>query len=141
MVAAAARVAEGKPGIKHLTPVMIVEVVEPSVAFWVDRFGFKVENPVPGPDGKLIFASVVKDGVEIMYQTKASVLAEAPGTAAELAGRSAVLFLTVDDLDSVERAVAGSPVVKPRHKTFYGSLELYVKEPGGHTVGFAQFPA
>jgi len=28
--------------------------------------------------------------------------------------------------------------VKPRHKTFYGSTEIYVREPGGHTVGFAQ---
>jgi hypothetical protein len=29
--------------------------------------------------------------------------------------------------------------VKPRHKTFYGSIEIYVREPGGNTVGFAQF--
>jgi len=50
-----------------------------------------------------------------------------------------VLFITVPSLDAVERAVAGAPVVKPRHKTFYGSEELYIKEPGGNTVGFAQF--
>jgi hypothetical protein len=37
-----------------------------------------------------------------------------------------------------ERAVAGAPVVKPRHKTFYGTMELYVREPGGNTVGFSQ---
>jgi hypothetical protein len=28
--------------------------------------------------------------------------------------------------------------VKPRHQTFYGSTEIYVREPGGNTVGFAQ---
>jgi hypothetical protein len=33
----------------------------------------------------------------------------------------------------------GAPVVKPRHQTFYGSTEIYVKEPGGNTVGFAAF--
>lgn len=45
----------------------------------------------------------------------------------------------MESLDAVERAVAGAPpVVKPRHKTFYGSTELYVREPGGHVVGFAQ---
>jgi hypothetical protein len=27
----------------------------------------------------------------------------------------------------------------PRHTTFYGSTEIYVREPGGNTVGFAQF--
>ena len=29
--------------------------------------------------------------------------------------------------------------VKPRHETFYGSTEIYVREPGGNTVGFSQF--
>jgi len=29
-------------------------------------------------------------------------------------------------------------VVKARHQTFYGSTELYVREPGGNVVGFAQ---
>jgi uncharacterized glyoxalase superfamily protein PhnB len=127
-----------KPRIRHLTPVLVVDEVEPCVRFWIDRFGFKPENEVPGPDGKLIFASVEKDGVEVMYQTRSSVIAERPDAAAELAGHSIALFLAVDDLDSVEQAVAGAPVVKPRHKTFYGSVELYILEPGGNTVGFAQ---
>jgi uncharacterized glyoxalase superfamily protein PhnB len=129
------------PRLKQLTPVLVVDRVEPCVAFWVDRFGFNAENQVPGPDGKLIFASVAKDGVEVMYQTKASVIAEAPAAANELDGHSVTLFLVVDNLDDVERAVAGAPVVKPRHKTFYGSTELYVREPGGNTVGFAQMGA
>ena len=126
--------------LQHLTPVLIVDTVEPCVAFWVDRFGFTLANPVPGPDGKLVFASVEQGGVEIMYQTRASVLAENPGQAAELGGHSVALFITVADLAAVERAVAGAPVVKPRHRTFYGSTELYVREPGGNTVGFAEFP-
>jgi hypothetical protein len=85
-----------------------------------------------------VFGSVEGDGIELMYQTRASVVADHPAMAAELAGRSIVLFITVDDLDAVEKALAGVPVVKPRHKTFYGSEEIYVREPGGHTVGFAQ---
>ncbi|HMA39949.1 MAG TPA: VOC family protein [Gemmatimonadales bacterium] len=125
--------------LTHLTPVLIVDSVEPCLAFWVDRFGFEAKNKVPGPDGKLIFASVERDGIEVMYQTRASVLADSPASASELVGHSTALFITVPDLDSVERAVAGAPVVKPRHKTFYGSTELYVREPGGNTVGFAQF--
>lgn len=127
------------PQLQHLAPVLVVDRVEPCVTFWVDRFGFKVENEVPGPDGRLIFASVKKDGLEVMYQTRASVLAENPDAAGELDGHSVALFITVNDLDAVERAVAGAPVVKPRHKTFYGSTELYVREPGGNTVGFAAF--
>lgn len=122
----------------RLTPVLIVDSVEPCLKFWVERLGFKSENQVPGPDGKLVFASVEREGIEVMYQTRASVFAEAPDTAADLAGHSVVLFITVADLDAVEKAVAGAPVVKPRHQTFYGSMEIYVREPGGNTVGFAQ---
>jgi uncharacterized glyoxalase superfamily protein PhnB len=127
------------PQLTHLTPVLVVDEVEPCVAFWVDRFGFRPENEVAGPDGKLMFASVKIDAIEIMYQTRTSVLAEDPHATAELSGRSAVLFFTVAEIDSVERAAAGVPIVKPRHTTFYGSTELYVREPGGNTVGFAQF--
>ena len=109
------------------------------MAFWVERFGFTAENQVPGPDGKLVFASVKNGDVEVMYQTKASVVAEDPRAASELDGRNAVLFITVDDIDRAEQAAKGAPVVKPRHKTFYGSTELYVRDPGGNTIGFAQF--
>ena len=123
--------------MKQLSPVLVVDAVEPCLAFWSESLGFAIENRVPGPDGTLVFASVKNGPVEVMYQTRASVLAETPGAAAELQGHSIVLFI-VENLDEVEKALAGAPVVKPRHKTFYGSIELYVREPGGNTVGFAQ---
>jgi uncharacterized glyoxalase superfamily protein PhnB len=102
-------------------------------------FGFAAENQVPGPDGKLMFASVKRDGIEIMYQTKASVLVENPAQASELAGRSATLFITVADVGAAERAAAGAPIVKPLHQTSYGSTEFYVRDPAGNVIGFAQF--
>jgi uncharacterized glyoxalase superfamily protein PhnB len=129
----------GRPSLKQLTPVLIVDAVEPCIRFWVDRLGFAVTNEVPGADGKLIFASVQLGAVEIMYQTRASVVEEQPGAARDLMGHSVALFITVDDLDHVEKSLSGAPVVKPRHDTFYGSTEIYVKEPGGNTVGFAKF--
>ena len=127
------------PSLGRLTPVLVVDEVEPCVAFWADRLGFVAENQVPGDDGKLVFVSLKKGEIEVMYQTRASVIAERPDAAAELVGHSTALFLTTDDLDAVERPMAGAPVVSSRHTTFYGSTEIYVREPGGNTVGFAQF--
>ncbi len=124
--------------MKRLTPVLIVEKVEPCVRFWTEQLGFSITNEVPGKDG-LVFASLERDGVELMYQTRASVLAERPEVASELSGHTVGLFFEVDDLSAVEAAVAGAPMVKARHQTFYGSSELYIREPGGNTVGFAQF--
>jgi uncharacterized glyoxalase superfamily protein PhnB len=131
--------AAAAPRLDRLTPVLVVDAVEPCIRFWTERFGFTAQNEVPGPDGKLVFASAKQDAVEVMYQTRASVAADQPTLAGEMNGRSIVLFISVPDLDAVERALAGAPVVKARHKTFYGSSEVYVREPGGHVVGFAQF--
>ncbi|HTT68624.1 MAG TPA: VOC family protein [Gemmatimonadales bacterium] len=127
------------PQLKQLTPVLVVDSVEPCLAFWTERFAFTAENQVPGPDGKLIFASAKKGGIEVMYETRKAAVADNVITAKELDGRSCVLFIAVESLDQVERALAGVPVLKARHKTSYGSLEVYVREPGGHVVGFAQF--
>ena len=125
-------------GLQHLTPVLVVDDVEPCLRFWTDTLGFTAENEVPGDNGKLVFASAKAGDVEVMYQTRASVLAERPEAADEFVGHSTVLFITVDNLDRIERAVAGASVVTPRHDTFYGTTELYVKEPGGNRVGFAE---
>lgn len=130
------------PVMQTLAPVLIVDAVEPCLEFWTASLGFRAENQVPGPDGTLIFASVKKDGVEIMYQTRASVVAENPAQARELDGHSVALFLTVGslaDLEAAEQALSSMPVVKPKHQTFYGSTEFYVREPGGNVVGFAAF--
>jgi uncharacterized glyoxalase superfamily protein PhnB len=126
------------PSLTHLTPVLIVESVRDCLAFWTDRLGFAVTNHVPGPDGSMIFAILERGGIEIMYQSSESVLADGTLSRAELDGHSVALFITVSSIDEVERRLRGAPIVKPRHETFYGSTEIYVKEPGGNTVGFAQ---
>ena len=126
--------------VTALAPVLMVDDVAPAVAFWSDVLGFTRENEVPAPDGGLTFASVKKESVEIMYQSKASVIAEAPGSAVDLVGHTTGLFITVPsiaDLDTVERLTTGMVVVKPRHTTFYGTTEFYIREPGGNVVGFA----
>jgi uncharacterized glyoxalase superfamily protein PhnB len=125
-----------------LTPVLIVDTVEPCLAFWTERLGFQQANAVPGNDGRLVFASAERDAVEVMFQTRESVLAAEPESTRaertrELAGRSTLLFIEVENLDAIERALAGVSVVKARHDTFYGTSELYVREPGGNTVGFS----
>lgn len=128
------------PSFKSLTPVLIVDAIEPCTEFWTTRLGFEKTSEVPGDDGKPLFAILQKDGVEIMYQTRASVIADDPAAAADLNGRSVALFITVPtiaDLDEIARESKSAPVVKERHDTFYGTTEFYIREPGGNVVGFA----
>jgi uncharacterized glyoxalase superfamily protein PhnB len=128
--------------LTSLAPVLVVDSVEDCLPFWIDRFGFEKGPEVSGPDGKLVFAMMAKGAIEIMYQTRASVLAEEPDATRaarnrELQGHSVVLFLEVQSIDAVELALAGVKIVKPRHDTFYGTTEIYALEPGGNVVGFS----
>jgi catechol 2,3-dioxygenase-like lactoylglutathione lyase family enzyme len=121
----------------RLTPVIFVDQVEPCLGFWTDRLGFEKVAEVPGPDGKPQFAMLVRDGIEVMYQTWAALEADVPGSAAAPRGHAALLFIEVTDIDQVDHALAGMPRVVGRHQTFYGMDEFAVREPGGAIVTFA----
>ncbi len=126
------------PTMKKLTPILYVERIEPALSFWEDRLGYTRTVEVPHGDA-LGFVILEKDGVEIMYQTRDSVAADLPAVADGLTMRGSLLFIEVDDLAAVERAIEGAEVVVPRRKTAYGADEVFVREPAGNVVGFAQF--
>ena len=123
--------------IRKVTPVLVVEAIEPSLPFWTQRLGFEKTVEVPEGD-RLGFVILAKDGVEIMYQTRESVRNDVPAIAESRSGESASLFIEVTDIEAVARAVEGMPVVVPRRTTFYGMDEIGVREPGGHVITFAQ---
>src|ERR1043165_7748457 len=102
--------------MQKLTPVLFVKEIEPCLSFWT-KLGFEKTAEVPEGD-KLGFVILLKDQVEVMYQTRASVLKDVPALA-DLPSCTA-LYVHVSDLAAVEKAVAGAPVVFPRRKTFYG---------------------
>jgi uncharacterized glyoxalase superfamily protein PhnB len=123
--------------MQRLTPVLVTDAIEPVIPFWVDRLGFKKTTEVPH-EGHLGFVILERDGIQIMYQSVASVAADIPPLA-KAPQRGTFVFLEVDDLNAIEKALAGIKPVVPRRKTFYGSQELIVREPAGNTVTFAQF--
>lgn len=123
--------------MKKGTVVLYVEEIEPCLPFWEERLDFEVTGTVPQGD-RIGFAMLERDGVEVMYQTRASMEEDLPALAETPLG-SAFLFVEVEDLDGVETALAGVEPVVPRRSTFYGSDELIVREPGGNVVTFAEF--
>ena len=123
--------------VQKITTVLAVENVQPSLDFWAQRLGFECTVTVPHED-TTGFAILVKDGVELMLQSVASILADLGATSGEINGRSAALFIEVADLAVVEQAMDGYPIEMPRRTTFYGMHEIGVREPGGHFIVFAQ---
>ncbi len=120
--------------LKRITPVLLVDEIEPCVLFW-EALGFDKTADVMH-EGRLGFVILEKSGLEIMYQTRASVASDLPALA-DAPGGGTYLFLEVMDLDQTIEAVEGAPIVFPRRKTFYGMEEIGVREPGGNAITFA----
>lgn len=120
--------------MNKLTPNLIVESIEACLPFWVDRLGFTKTVEVPHED-TLGFVILVRAGVELMLQSRASVAADV-GPLADGPYR-AVLYLHVDDLAPFRAALADYPHVVPERTTFYGAKEIIVADPAGNPVFFA----
>jgi uncharacterized glyoxalase superfamily protein PhnB len=126
------------PVCRKATPVLFVETIGPSLAFWRDRLGFAVSAEVPGEDGP-VFVILAGNGIELMLQTIASLAVDPHAAAMDWQGYRSSLFVEVDDIDALARSLEGFEIVAPRHETFYGATEIGYREPGGHFVTFAQF--
>src|SRR5581483_73949 len=124
-----------KAMIKKLSPVLYVEAIEPCLPFW-DRLGFQKVAEVPEGD-KLGFVILVKDGVEVMYQSRASLAKDIPSLANSDFKSSTVLYMEVSNLEEVLGHLKDAEVVVPKRKTFYGASEIFVREPGGNVIAFA----
>jgi len=124
--------------VKRITPVLLVNEIEPQIPFWVGQLGFT--KTIEVPDGsKLGFVSFQKGTTEVMYQTYASVEKDAPQPMAAAARKgSTYLYMEVDDLDAVMAATKDKKVVMPLRTAFYGMREFAIQDPGGHFITFAQ---
>ena len=122
--------------LNKLSPVLVVDAIEPCLPFWTDRLGFARTVEVPEGD-RLGFVILARDGIEVMYQSRESVRKDIPPLADAPAGGTN-LYIEVTDVAAVERAVKGLEIVVPRRKTFYGADEIGVREPGGNAVIFSQ---
>jgi uncharacterized glyoxalase superfamily protein PhnB len=123
--------------IKKITPLLFAEEIESCIEFWTQHMGFTKTVEVPEGE-KLGFAMLEKDGLELMYQSYASVEKDNPATAEAVKKGPAFLYIDVDDLERALAAVGNAEIVMPVRSTFYGSKEFGIKDPVGHYMIFAQ---
>src|SRR3712207_5966104 len=112
--------------MKKLTPVVIVDAIEPVLPFW-EALGFTRTAEVPHGD-RLGFVILAAGAVEVMFQTVDSVCAD---EAAVLSGKpfgANALYLEVENLDAIA-VPPGASVLTERRKTFYGATETILRDP------------
>ncbi len=125
--------------ITKVTPVRIVDRIEPSLPFWCDALGYEKRAEVPheGALGFVLLESA--GGGELMLQTRASFAADI-AEAAKLMPDT-VLFIEVKSLEEAKRASGatdGAKVLVADRTTFYGMKETVIVDPGGTVIVFAE---
>jgi|SRR3569833_164235 len=124
------------------TPVLIVERIEPVLPFW-SKVGLTPTTEVPDANGRLAFVILAAAGIEIMYQTLASVKDDLVKSASladafRAMPQQAILYVEVSALSEVESRMQGEMLVMPVRRTFYGSNEIGYADPCGNIVVFSE---
>ena len=127
-----------RPKMLKSTPVLFVDAIEPSLPFWQERLGFQRQTEVPDGD-RLGFVILGNGSIEVMYQSVAMLKQDSAAHAVRFDNDRTFLFVEVEDIGALAKALDGFEIVMPRRETFYGSVEIGYREPGGHFVTFAQF--
>jgi hypothetical protein len=119
-----------------ITAVLMVDEIEKSLPFWVERMGFTKTVEVPEGD-RLGFVILVRDHAELMLQSIESVRKDAPQFVPEGRPAGVGLFIEVDNFADIRTRLEGYAIELSERVTFYGMREIGVREPQGHIVVFA----
>jgi uncharacterized glyoxalase superfamily protein PhnB len=123
--------------MQKVAPTLIVDTVEPTMEFMIDRLGFQKVVDVPGESG-LAFAMLVNGNVEIHLQSKESAVKDISYFSEAKTPSPSFLYIDVDDVKALYEKLKDVVILKPIEKTFYGATHFFVREPGGHVLGFSQ---
>lgn len=123
--------------IRKLTPVLVVESIEPLLELWT-ALGFTKTVEVPHGN-RLGFAILESGNAEVMLQTVDSVRADEPRLLAGRAFGPAAVYVEVDDIEAAAATIPdGTEVVAARRTTFYGATEVILRDASGNVITLAQ---
>lgn len=124
-------------GMHTLTPHLICAGADAAIEFYKNAFGAVEQMRLPGPDGKLMHASLlIGDSQVMLAEENENCGATGPKT---LKGSPVTLHLQVEDADAlVDQAVAaGATLLMPVMDMFWGDRYGQVEDPFGHRWAIA----
>lgn len=119
-------------GMHTLTPHLICAGAADAIEFYKKAFGATELNRLPGPDGKLMHATVrIGDSVLMLVDEFPQWGSLGPKA---LKGSPVVLHLYVEDVDAVvaQAVAAGAKLTLPVAEMFWGDRYGQVEDPFGH---------
>jgi lactoylglutathione lyase len=124
--------------LKRMTPNLMVEHVNETVAFYKDVLGFALLASVP-EEGQFDWAMMKHGGVEIMFQTRASLSGELPLFQSKPIGGALTLYIDVEDIKGLYASLQGKvPILQEMKTTFYGAREFTIQDCNGYILTFSE---
>jgi len=132
-----------------LTPNFEVQNIQKTVEFYESVLGFTLIMAVPETqDGieqsfakgkKYVFAMVVKDKVELMFQQTESFKQDLRFAKESPIGASVSFYIEVSGVEELYNEVKGKLTESSELKTaWHGMKEFYIKDINGYILGFAE---
>ncbi|HSL31787.1 MAG TPA: VOC family protein [Anaerolineales bacterium] len=124
--------------LKKLTPNLMVEDISQTLAFYRDILGFRVLMTLPEQE-PFSFAIVNRDGVELMFQSRASLSENVPALTGSPIGASQTFYIEVTGIHDLYEALRQRvDIVVDLHTTFYGTQEFYFRDINGYILSFSE---
>lgn len=119
-------------GIHSLTPHLVCAGAADAIEFYKKAFNAVEEMRLPGPEGKLVHASVrIGDSMLMLMDEFPDMGGLGPKT---LKGSPVTIHLQVEDVDAVVRqaVAAGARITMPLADMFWGDRYAQLEDPFGH---------
>lgn len=126
--------------VTKVTPIEVVDAIEPLLAFWEKRLGYQVVVRVPEA-GPLGFAILENNGHPLAFQTRASILEDVPALAPHIQGPCVIQYIDVEELAPVLERLEGYTLLAGPRETWYGAKEVFLRDPEGYLVAFSEHKA
>ena len=126
--------------LKKITPNLIVDDVNATVEWYRDILGcFEVVLTDP-ERGKLEWAKMACEDVEIMFQSETSIKKSIPEIAARKFEEAVILYIEMDFIKGLYNRIKDKvDIIKELHTTHYGIQEFIIKDCNGFILVFAEF--
>jgi PhnB protein len=124
-------------GMHSLTPHLVCDGAAAAIEFYKKAFGAVEQGRIPGPEGRLVHASVrIGDSVLWLMDEWPDMGAVGPH---KLKGTPVFIHLYVPDADATlaQAVAAGATVTMPMADMWWGDRYGQVKDPFGHSWSIA----
>jgi glyoxylase I family protein len=124
-------IAERTAAVRHLWPLLCVQDMGRSIAFYRDQLGFTLVGQADAR-GEIFWCRLERGGSSLMLQQ-----AEPEDGPAAGRGRGVGFYFICDDADAMYAELTSRGLqLSPPQVAYYGMKQLFVPEPDGYSICF-----